>query len=242
MNATARGLMKTLVLSDIHGNLAALRRVLDTQSRDRVLCLGDLVDYGPHPKECVEFVRDQEWVTVRGNHDQAVAALTSCRCSEAFRPLSEATREMNCRLLGPEHTAFLGSRPLQVDVAVDGLRCRLVHATPTDPMYRYLRPTEVAAWEAELAAVDADVLLTGHTHLPVILHVGRKIVLNPGSIGQPRDGDPRAAFAVIEDGEARLERIAYDLASTVTALAGTGLEQSVFQKLATVLQTGAKAQ
>ena len=228
--------MKVLVVSDIHANHEALLRVPD--SVDRVLCLGDLVDYGPDPEPCIEWVRKRAEVIVRGNHDEAVAWRTSCGCSPSFRPLSEATRELMWRKLGRADVDFLRTLPLEADVALGGVRFHLVHATPSDPLHTYLRPDEIARWEAEVERIEADVVLVGHTHLPMVLRFGKKVVVNPGSVGQPRDGDPRAAFAIIEDGEPRLERVEYDIEATASSLERSGLSREVVDLLAHVLRKG----
>jgi diadenosine tetraphosphatase ApaH/serine/threonine PP2A family protein phosphatase len=111
-----------------------------------------------------------------------------------------------------------------------------------DPLYTYVRPDDRKRWEEELAKIDADILLVGHTHLPMVLRFGKRLIVNPGSVGQPRDGDPRASYAVIEDGEPRLERVAYDIEATIRALQGRGLPPAIFEHLARILRTGSVAQ
>jgi len=228
--------MRILVVSDIHANFEALRRMPDDV--DCVLCIGDLVDYGPDPVPCIEWVRARSAATLRGNHDHAVAFHVDCRCSPVAREASEATREVMWQALGPRDIDFLATLPLQTVVKIGGVRFHLVHATPSDPLYTYLRPTDEARWAAEVEDLDADVVLTGHTHLPMILHVGGKVVVNPGSVGQPAHGDPRAAFAIIEDGEPRLMRVEYDVEASIGRLARMGLRDPVFGQLAGLLRTG----
>ena len=228
--------MKILVVSDIHGNFEALRRIPETF--DRVLFLGDAVDYGPDPKRCVSWLRERRAVAVRGNHDQAVASGVSCRCNPSMREASEATRGFTREALDPEDLDFLLLRPLHQTISLDGVGFHLVHATPSDPLYTYLPRSQTVRWAAEAEQVTADVLLVGHTHLPMILRLGHKLILNPGSVGQPRDGDPRAAYAVIEDGEPRLERVSYDVSKTVEELEHQNLPGAVFADLANLLRTG----
>jgi predicted phosphodiesterase len=141
-------------------------------------------------------------------------------------------------LLAPADLDDLGSRPLTADVTLGGVRFHLVHATPSDPLQTYVRPGEEKRWAEEAAHVDADVLLVGHTHLPMVLRVGKKLVVNPGSVGQPRDGDPRAAYAIVEDGEPRLERAAYDVEETVNALATRALTHRTLDSLTRLLRSG----
>ena len=228
--------MRVLVVSDIHANWEALRAA--PEGFDKVLCLGDLVDYGPDPAPCLQWVHDRDAFCVRGNHDEAVAHAVSCRCGEAMREASERTREIMRDELDATQLALLGSRPLRAPVELGGVRFELMHATPSDPLYTYLRPAAKERWAEEVARIDADVILVGHTHLPMVLRFGKKIVVNPGSVGQPRDGDPRAAFAIIDDGEPRLERREYDIEATVEALSRRGLPSPVFTQLAGLLRTG----
>ncbi len=228
--------MRVLVVSDIHANWAALREM--PENVDRVLCLGDLVDYGPEPKPCIDWVREHDAVAVRGNHDHAVAFRVGCGCAPAMREASEETRALMRDLLGPADLDFLGSRPLTGDVTLGGVRFHLLHATPSDPLYTYLRPDEESRWAREIESVDADVLLVGHTHLPMVMRVGKRLVVNPGSVGQPRDGDPRAAYAIVEDGEPRLERVAYDVEATVDALGTKALSNRTVESLTRLLRSG----
>jgi len=229
-------LMRILIVSDIHANFEALSRI--PEGWDHVLCLGDLVDYGPDPVPCVAWVRERATVAIRGNHDQAVASRVDCRCAPVMQEASQRTRELMWQLLGPDDLGYLSARPLTADLELDGVRFHMVHATPSDPLYRYLRPSDEARWKAEVEALKADILLVGHTHLPMLLQVGEKIVLNPGSVGLPSDGDPRAAFAVIEDGVPRLERVEYDVEATVGRLDRKTLPATVVDKLSRLLRTG----
>lgn len=224
--------MKILVLSDIHANLAALRAV--EEDYDHLICLGDLVDYGPQPRECIEWVRQRSPKIVRGNHDNAVGHRVDCRCSEKFKPLSLATREYTWGVLNADETGYLAGLPLTERFELDGIRFALFHATPSDPLFRYLALDE-KLWAQEVAALEADFILVGHTHRPFVLKCGPKTVLNPGSVGQPRDGDPRASYAAIHDGHVEPKRVEYDVESTVGALAQTGMTEAIVNRLARVL-------
>jgi predicted phosphodiesterase len=123
---------------------------------------------------------------------------------------------------------------------VDGCSFFAVHASPHDHFYRYTltpdAPEEHLAAETE--DVDAEYVLLGHTHLPMARRVGPRLVINPGSVGQPRDGDPRASYAVVEDGDVRLKRAAYDVTRTVRDLEALGLRADVTERLTAILRTG----
>ncbi|MBM4045196.1 MAG: metallophosphoesterase family protein [Planctomycetes bacterium] len=229
--------MKILVLSDIHANLTALQAI--QEDYDHLICLGDLVDYGPQPRECIEWVRQRVPRIVRGNHDNAVGHRVDCRCSEKFKPLSVATREYTWSVLNADETGYLARLPLTDRFELDGMRFLAVHATPSDPLFCYLAADE-KLWAHEVAAVQADFILVGHTHRPFVLKCGQKSVLNPGSVGQPRDGDPCASYALIRDSHVELKRVEYPVEATIAALMQTGLAGQAVSQLAHVLRTGGR--
>ncbi|MGA2656231.1 MAG: dUTP diphosphatase [Verrucomicrobiota bacterium] len=235
--------MRILLLSDIHGNLPALQAVLAAEPDvDQILCLGDLVDYGPQPAECVTWAMRSltpDWL-VQGNHDRAVALGESSRSSAAYEALAAATQALGQQVLTAEMKQFLaGLQPLQ-RFQLDSAICVACHAVPSDPLYLYLPENgPVTVWESELNSVKyPDFLFVGHTHLPMKTRFRRTLVVNPGSVGQPKDGDPRAAYAIWDDGEVTLRRAAYDVQKTVAAYHGLALEPPIVVTLAEVLRTG----
>lgn len=230
--------MRVLVVSDIHGNWEALRAVAACERADRVFCLGDIVDYGPRPVETVGWVREHAEVTVRGNHDTAVALGVSCRSAPAFRRLSEETRRLTVPMLSEEDRRFLAGLPVRASIELDGVRIELLHAAPADPLYQYLPASDVDGWRRAVAGIDADIVLVGHTHLPVVLELGGKRMVNPGSVGLPRDGDPRACYAVLEDGHPVLKRAAYEVEETVKDLRRWGLPEDVTSSLEATYRGG----
>jgi protein phosphatase len=232
--------MRILVVSDLHANWPALEAVVSAQPFDRMFVIGDLVSYGPHPREVIDFVRDRAQIVVRGNHDNALAFGTDCRCAPASKPLAEATRSVHRVLLSPHQIDWLGRLPLTAEHEADGRRYFAVHASPHDHLFRYTL-TPAAPDDhliAEVGDVPADVVLLGHTHFPMARHAGSRVVLNPGSVGQPRDGDPRASYALIEDGEVTLKRAAYDVERTVRDLKWLPLDQAIADELAAILRHG----
>jgi len=231
--------VRILVVSDIHGNIEALRTVAAAEpSVDHVLCLGDIVDYGPAPDETVSWVREHALATVRGNHDNAVASGEDCRSAPAFHRLAVETRLRTGPLLSRSSLAYLRGLPRTLSVHVDGKRLELLHAAPADPLFQYLPATRVEEWRAAAAAMDGDLILVGHTHLPVVLDLDGKQLVNPGSVGLPRDGDPRASYAVIEDGVPALKRIAYDVGRTIAAIRRWGLPPDVVETLERLYEGG----
>ncbi len=218
--------MKIAVLADIHGNYEALKTVLsDVDGADAYIILGDLVDYGPEPEEVVDTVRRLRCFTVRGNHDHAVAFNVDCRCGSRTHWVSVMTREViSKKFLTRESINFLKDLPLKLELYFDNIRVLSVHAAPTDPLYRYLYPwlstDEFKEALGFQGASSFNIVLVAHTHYQFIKVVGDVVVLNPGSVGQPRDEDPRAAYAVIETdtNEVYLRRVKYDVNRTLRKL------------------------
>lgn len=228
--------MRTLVVSDLHGNWPALEAVAAVP-HESVLCLGDIVGYGPQPGECLRWARANGAEIVQGNHDRAVADDVPPRCRPDFEWLAAAAAGIARQQLDDEEKGFLRALPRTRRLVLDGRRVLMVHATPADPLYCYLAP-DPEEWRAAVAEIDADILLVGHTHLPFHFQFEGVHVLNPGSVGQPKDGDPRAAYAIIEDGVARLERVSYPVERTVESLQASGVGPAAAKALAGLLRTG----
>lgn len=227
--------MTIAILSDIHGNLEALEAVAD--SCDELWVLGDLVNYGPDPAAVLEFVRRSASLVVRGNHDHAIGFGEDPRCSAAFREPARVMQSYTESVLSDEQKAWLRQLPLTAERDVGAVRFLLCHAVPSDPLFRY-SPAGRGFWEDEAASVGADVLLTGHTHLPFVLALGGQKVVNPGSVGQPKHGSPEACYAVWEDGDLTLRARPYDVDATIGKLLGLPIDESIRRRLAEVLRSG----
>jgi putative phosphoesterase len=217
--------MRLGVVSDLHGNRVALEAVLDDMPPvDGLVCAGDVVGYGPWPGECVAAVRDRTVPTVMGNHDRAVARGSGFR----FNAMAQAGVEYAREVLGGEDLSWLGDLPPSRTVA-DG-RVTVVHGHPDDPD-RYTYPDDFSA----SMLGDEDVLVTGHTHVQGHRVFDEGVVMNPGSVGQPRDGDPRAAYAVVDlEGPTPTvteRRVGYDVDAVVAAVESTGLPRRIGDRL-----------
>lgn len=230
--------MRILVLADIHANWLALSAI--REPFDACLFLGDLVEYGTDAWPCIDWVRRNAHAAVRGNHDHSTAQRVTTAGATGCKKLAAATRELHWRSLDPLHLKFLARLPVTKSLQLDGKTFYLVHATPRDPMDEYLRDDR-AAWEQRLARIEADFVCVGHTHIPFHLDLGRCQVVNPGSVGQPRDGDPRAAYAVIEDGRVSLRRADYDIDAAIDRLRAGGLEDGLVDMAAEMLRTGGQS-
>ena len=227
--------MRIVVISDLHANLEALQVL--PRDYDELWILGDLVNYGPNPAEAVEFARTHASLIVRGNHDHSVAHGKDPRCSARFRSMAEATGRFTKSVLSDDQKAFLRELPTQTERKVDGVRFFACHALPSNPLYEYC-PPDSDTWREEVAGISADILLTGHTHLPFQRRIGSKSVVNPGSLGQPKHGRPEACFAVWENGRFHLHAAQYAVEDTVSKIQSLALPPEVQQDLSAVLRYG----
>ncbi|TAM84806.1 MAG: metallophosphoesterase [Acidobacteria bacterium] len=244
--------MRYLILSDIHSNLEALEKALDLADgrHDQVLCLGDLVGYGPDPNAVISRIQPLARVIVRGNHDKACCGLTD---TEDFNFLARAATEWTRSQLTPEHSEFLRNLP-NGPVRVDGIE--LVHGSPFDEdEYIFDSIGAIQAFQSS----EAPLIFFGHSHqqggflltadkrldhisLPAIeddqpagvfFREDARFLLNPGSIGQPRDSDYRAAFAILDLDGQRVDfyRTPYDLAKTQQKMRAAGLPEPLVARL-----------
>ncbi|MCZ2341238.1 MAG: YfcE family phosphodiesterase [Bacteroidales bacterium] len=227
--------MRILLISDIHANWAALDAIREPY--DLAICLGDLVEYGPCPVECIRWVRNHCAYTVRGNHDHGSAQRVGITASSGFRYLTQATRPYTINSLTPDDRQYLAELPTSLMLTLMGKRFLLVHASPRDPMDEYV-PTTSEAWASQLAKYPVDFLCVGHSHQQFQLQVGQTTVVNPGSVGLPRNGNPDVHYAIIEDGRVELKSIGYNLASTLAALEAVPIEEQARQMLRDVYRFG----
>jgi diadenosine tetraphosphatase ApaH/serine/threonine PP2A family protein phosphatase len=231
------------ILGDIHSNLPALRAVvsrLEAERVDRILCVGDLVGYAAEPAECVAMVRDLDPVLIAGNHDWAAAGRLSL---DFFNPAAAMAILWTRRRLGDADLEWLRSLP--ISRIVDDVT--LVHSTVHDPeVFDYLQ----TPYDAYLSfqALTTRAAFVGHSHVPITFFDGtpilysvdeelrfedRRTISNVGSVGQPRDEDPRAAFGVFDSGERtlRVHRVEYDVEATIAKIEAAGLPPLLGERL-----------
>jgi putative phosphoesterase len=230
------------VITDIHANLPALQAALSRIEElgiGRVYCGGDLVGYGPHPNEVCQLIEETGIPTVYGNYDHAIARdLEDCGCAYVDRH----DRELGQRSVGwtLAHTNqrskdFMRGLPFDGYFDVGGSAVHLVHGSPRK-VNEYLFEDKPARLYERLAAAAADqVLVFGHTHMPWIRGYGGVLFVNCGAVGKPKDGDPRAAFAILKaDGNevrASIERVPYDTEAVAREVAAAGLPSEYAEKL-----------
>lgn len=229
--------MKILLLADIHANWPALQAINETF--DACLVLGDIVDYGTDPAPCVDWVRRHATFAIRGNHDHAVVQSVVARGGSGLKGLAAATRPLQRQLLDKSQFKYLCRLPVTQSFRLDNLNFLLVHATPRDPLDEYLL-NDPDAWRDVLHSVDADVVCVGHTHIQFELEVDGIRVINPGSVGQPRDGDWRCAYAVLENQQLTFHRVEYDIGLTLAQMRQIGMEPWVVNLSESLLRSGGK--
>jgi predicted phosphodiesterase len=238
--------VRAAVISDIHGNLHALQAVLASvaeDSPDVVWCLGDLVGYGPRPNECCALVAERADVCLIGNHDLGVLGRLDL---EDFAPDAAASAQWTASVLEEAHRAYLESlEPQSSQGDVD-----LYHASARDPVWEYVL-TPLAAL-ASFAVSEARILLVGHSHVALAFGLaenrlettiapggteldlsGGRWILNPGSVGQPRDGDPRAAYFLLDldGGRVDYRRVEYPVERTQEEIREQGLPEALAERL-----------
>jgi diadenosine tetraphosphatase ApaH/serine/threonine PP2A family protein phosphatase len=241
--------VKILILSDIHANLVALDTVLEAADGqcDAIWNLGDIVGYGPRPRECVEKVIALEpRASLTGNHDWAAIGRLPL---DEFNPVARFATYWTTAHLGAEHMTYLEGLPNRV-IEDDWM---LVHGSPRHPVWEYVYTARVAHQNFEY--FDAPVCFLGHTHIQLFISEdmarrgvppihpsdgdtlqlgGQRYIVNPGSVGQPRDNDPNAAFAIYDTEERRVtfRRVAYDIDETQAQMEAAGLPRPLITRLA----------
>jgi predicted phosphodiesterase len=226
--------LRVVVLSDIHSNLQALDAVIsDLPRAEGFVSLGDIVGYGPQPNEVIhELQLLQPSVVLLGNHDHAVVtgAVSNLR-SDAALSIKWTRSHLEQRNLH-----FLsGLKPLARG-AFSGVPTAMFHGSPRNPLEEYVYPNTLKFVADELTSMSkAKILMLGHTHIPTTFYFGEKLILNPGSVGQPRDGDPRASYGVLDISQGKytfeVRRIEYDVRSTADMITDSGLPKFLADRL-----------
>ena len=240
--------MRYALLADIHANLEAFNAVLaDIQHRggvDEYWCLGDIVDYGPDPAGCIQLLKRLPHICVAGNHDLAAIGKANVK---RFNPDAAVASRWTAQQLSPDDIEYLESLPK----IIERDDFTLVHGSPREPVWEYIISSSSA--EENFNHFKTKFCLVGHSHKPLIFRQnkdggcsfvtlsvsigqimgGSRMILNPGAIGQPRDGDPRASYAIYdsESSVVRLYRVAYDINATQQKMAKANLPVKLMVRL-----------
>ena len=218
--------MKIAFISDIHGNYEALQSVLSELDRmevSEIYCLGDVVGYYSQINECCDALRSRNIPCLMGNHDWYIAGGGFCPRSRSVNDCLVYLR----RVVSDENVEWLKTFPVQREAH----NIKMVHGGWTDPIDEYLKPSQ-----EYFEKVAGDIFVSGHTHLQSLHHFGDKTYCNPGSVGQPRDGDPRAAYSIYDGKDFELHRVAYDMQKVFDLMAAAGFNDYYYGGL----KTGAK--
>ncbi|MFH0883958.1 MAG: metallophosphoesterase family protein [bacterium] len=220
--------MRRAVLSDVHGNLHALTATfnsIDQHSPDQIVCLGDIVGYGAHPSECIALVRQRCEIILAGNHDWGVCGRQSLQW---FNPYAREAALWTREKLGSEEIQWLDGLPL---TCRDG-ELFFVHASPLEPENWEYIDSQYSA-ERALEGVDARMVFIGHSHRAEIYRVHDRVLVNVGSVGQPRDGNPRARWCLVDDEtmQPKLIGVDYNIPGAMNAIRAAGLPEMLALRL-----------
>ena len=230
------------VITDIHANLPALQAALariDELGIDRIYCGGDLVGYGPHPDEVCALVAERRIPTIHGNYDHAIARdLDDCGCAYITphdRELGQRSVEWTLAHTGRAAKDFMRELPFDLRFEVGDVAVHLVHGSPRKVNEYLFEDKPARLYERLAAAEDAQALVFGHTHKPWVNDFGGVRFINCGSVGKPKDGDPRGAFAILRPAgdtvDVTIERVAYDAGAVAAEVRDAGLPPEFADKL-----------
>jgi len=237
--------MRILLLADVHANWQALLSLQRAERKpDAVLFAGDAVGYGPDASDCARWLLANTTAAVRGNHDDgAQRSQRDGVCFGVPPELVSAAREMiaySHQCLSARELNGIGHWPLTASLALGGARFYIAHGTPADPLCGQLNPALCP--EADLHSlfdgIEADVIVVGHTHMPAIRKFAGRLIVNPGSLGQPRYGTPDATYAVWEDGQLQIKHLHYDHDTTAQRLRLAPVSIETIEQLTAVLEKG----
>jgi putative phosphoesterase len=233
--------MRLILIADVHANWEALLSLQRAEQKpDAVIFAGDAVGYGPDPVNCVKWLLANATVAVKGNHDKAMVQEDVDGIPVELRESAHESIAYSKKIVARDDATHLSQLPLTNYSSFGGAKFFVTHGTPMNPLSGQLNPA--TAHESDLHtmfdAIDADVIVLGHTHLPAIRVFGKKIILNPGSLGQPRYGVPDATFAVWDDGRIQIHHLHYDHDAVANKIRLLPLSVEVIEQLTDVLEKG----
>jgi putative phosphoesterase len=234
---------RVAIITDIHGNLAALQsslQAIDAIGVDAIYCGGDLVGYGPHPNEVCRLIEERGIPTIHGNYDYTIGRdLEDCGCAyvtQHDRELGQQSVDWTLTHTDQHSKDFMRALPFDLSFELGADRVRLLHGSPRKVNEYLFEDKPARTFERIAGLADCDVLVFGHTHKPWIHEYGGVLFVNCGSVGKPKDGDPRSAFALLERDEsgrvaASIQRVPYDVETVAREVAAAGLPDEYADKL-----------
>lgn len=225
---------KVAIIADIHSNLEALDAVLKHISSQegvlKIMCAGDIIGYGPSPNECCWTVQKLGIAVVQGNHDLNVDLREMAR----FNKNAQAALVWTEKVMTQKNRSWLLGLPMMHKESIQGRTICMVHGSPQDPHYEYTNEqTPKYVMKHWLDDTGADVIIVGHTHQPFVRKIGDKLLVNAGSVGQPRDGDPRASYVMLDlkTLSAKVVRVPYNIDGCAEKIRKTTLPAALADRL-----------
>jgi predicted phosphodiesterase len=217
------------IIADVHGNFPALQAILgriDQLGCQRIVSLGDVAGYYAQPNECMETLQARSVLNLMGNHDHYLVTGQPCPRSQSANNCLDYQR----KIVNSDNLRWLAGSPFlhRLD------EISMVHGGWNDPLDEYLTDPQ----ESYFRDLPGEIFLSAHTHVPMIRQFGDKIYANPGSVGQPRDGDPRASFAILNGGRLRIDRVEYDIDAAAGAMKAAGFTAYYYDNLFTGTRIG----
>jgi putative phosphoesterase len=221
---------QTAVIADIHSNLEAFKKVIGEINKrgiKKIYCCGDIVGYGAEQNECVNLIKKHKIISIKGNHDVSCISLQD---KDLFNEYGRAGIEYGNKTITEENKQFLFN--LSTCLGLNGI-C-FVHGSPINRLWEYVYPdSPLSKFKNFFKKTKAGILVMGHTHIPFIKRIKDNLAVNPGSVGQPRDGDKRASFCILdpETKEAEIIRIDYNIKKTACRIKKAGLPDFTAERL-----------
>ncbi len=217
------------IIADVHSNAVALKAVLsalDASGAGKILHAGDIIGYNPYPDETIELFKKNRIISIMGNHDRALVTGDV----SGFNPYAAAALEWTRCVTSPDNAGYIAGLKNTESITEDAKRIMMVHGSPYD-FDEYVYPENVSP--DLLSAVNCDILVLGHTHIQFKKEFPEGVIVNPGSVGQPRDGNPDAAFAVLDtaSGKIELKRASYDIEKVIEDMLAAHLPEKLAFRL-----------
>ncbi len=211
--------MEIIFISDLHSNLEAINSISKEIRNKRIYCLGDIVGYGPNPNESIDWVRDNTIKTIKGNHDYAVVNNNTSN----FNLFAKKSILWTIKKLTIDNTEYLKNLPLTYKFSIGKINILLVHGSPENPLNEYVIPEHYEQlFEYYLIKNKVNIIVLGHTHIPFSIKKKNGYIINPGSVGQPRNGNPNASYAIvnIEDNyiDVKIKNVKYNWDKTINKM------------------------